>query len=342
MKKTLLLLAAVLLFSGCEPIDPIGAPRDTTSTTPAASVPEETNPQEAELFVPEETTTAPAVTSPADAAPLVNSPGLVEAPSAILYDLTNSKLLYAKNPDDKIYPASMTKLLTALVAYENAGEDFVFTVGDEIGLIQPGSSIALLARGQRLGLEAMLCALLVPSGNDAAYTIAANIARADAGTERSDGETVDYFVGMMNTYAKSLGCTGSSFANPDGYHNERHYSTARDILRISIAASENALVRDICSRDSTRVVYETGEVATWSSSNYLLSAVGEATVTGLKTGFTEEAGYCLAGLAEVGGTWYISVVAGCDSAELRDLDTVRLLTYAVEGFPEGVLEAVAE
>jgi hypothetical protein len=101
----------------------------------------------------------------------------VSAKSAILYDKTSNKILFEKNPDDRCYPASTTKLVTAIVALENVSPDTVYTVGTEIQLIGENSSTAFLVEGSALTLNDLIYAMLLPSGNDAAYTVAVNTAR---------------------------------------------------------------------------------------------------------------------------------------------------------------------
>lgn len=264
---------------------------------------------------------------------------IIEAPYGLCYDLTNQVLLYGKDIDTKIYPASITKLLTALVAIDNTPEDFICEIGDEIWMIESGSSVAQLKIGQKLGLEAILTALLVPSGNDAAYSVAVNVARYKTGeSTKGNGEMVDYFSAMMNEYTKQLGLQDSHFTNPDGYHNSNHFSTLRDLLKISIASVEHPLIASICKQLNPVVYYASGESATWTNHIPFLGSE-EWGIEGLKTGFTDESLYSFTAYAEIDGNKYITIVSGCQTSEQRNADTKKLLTLAGNGFEEGAVIA---
>lgn len=273
--------------------------------------------------------------NPADSQPLYNSPTAIGAPFGLCYNLTDGVMLYGKNIDEKMYPASITKLLTALVALQYAPEDFVFNVGNEIWQIEPGSSIAPLSIGQKLDLNAILTALLIPSGNDAALSIAVNIARYNA--ENADNmthdELVSYFVGLMNEYVQTIGLENSHFANPDGYHHDNHFSTLRDLLKICVASAENPVVSDICAQFQPTVTFISGETVTWISHLPLINQE-EWGIKGLKTGYTDESLFSFAALAELNGKQYIAIVSGCPSANERIEDTKKLLAIARNGFYE--------
>ena len=154
-----------------------------------------------------------------------------------VYDVTSDKVLYEKNADTRCYPASTTKILTCLVTLKYAQSSTVFTVGNEIRLIDPQSSRAYLQIGQRLDLQTMLEAIMLPSGNDAAYTAAANIGRIIAGDQNLDASAaIKRFCSEMNKMAAELGAKDSHFENPDGIHQANHYTTAHDLALIAKAA----------------------------------------------------------------------------------------------------------
>ena len=149
------------------------------------------------------------------------------SPYIILGNVTDNKVLYSKNENEKCYPASLTKLVTALVAMDYAAADTPITVGNEIYMIDPASSRAYLTVGTRLTKEQLLQALLLPSGNDAAYAMAVQVGRLIANDSAlSNQAALDLFISKMNEKAASLGCTGTHFANPDGIHRDDHYTTA--------------------------------------------------------------------------------------------------------------------
>lgn len=247
----------------------------------------------------------------------------------VLYDLTSDKQLYGKNAEERCYPASMTKLLTALVTIESVPADTVFTVGDEIRLIDPESSVARLRIGNRLDLQTLIEALLLPSGNDAAYTAAANVGRILAGDESlPTQEAIRRFCDKMNEKATALGAIKSHFANPDGIHSDNHYTTAADMLKIAKAAYAQPLIAKAASEEKVTRTFLSGETgATWYNTNYLLRSDNRLHyeyATGLKTGHTDKAGYCLAATAEYNGVKLMTILAGSSSNTGRFEDAIGL------------------
>ncbi len=256
------------------------------------------------------------------------------SPYIILADITNDRVLYQKQADVKCYPASMTKLLTALVAIENAPIDTVITVGDEIRMIDPGSSVAFLTIGSKLTLEQMLMALLLPSGNDAAYSIAAHVGRLiTADSSLNNRAAIDAFCNAMNQKAQSLGCTNTHFANPDGTHRDNHYTTAADMLKIAEAALGQEMIARIVSTSEVQVRLVSGQTVNWMNSNKLVrenNAFSYAGATGLKTGSTDEAGYCLAASATRDGQTSIAIVMGATEEYSRWEDASGLLDISFQ------------
>lgn len=192
------------------------------------------------------------------------------ATSAILMDVDSGRVLYAQNPDAKMLIASTTKILTALVAIEEGDLSATVKVSREAAYTE-GSSM-YLKEGETLTLETLLYGLLLCSGNDAAVAVAEGVSGS-----------VDKFVDRMNEKAKALGMTHSSFANPNGLDDEKHYSTARDMAILACAAVENETLVRIAS---TRQVTIGGR--TMTNHNKLLSYIDGC--IGLKTGYTMAAG----------------------------------------------------
>ena len=261
-----------------------------------------------------------------ETAPLNTDGSLVTGKNAVCYDLTTNTFLYGKNIDDKLSPGGVTKLVTALVAYNvlRDDRDALLTVGSELDMLAGDAGKAGLKKGQQLSLETALAALLVGSGSDAAYTLAACSARYSTGlTGASDADMVSVFVEMMNDYVKELGCDSTTFKNPDGYDDTAQLSTARDILKIAEAAATNSLVAGLCAESGVTVEFASGGTASYSAKRPSFSGYD---LRGLRAGYTAKDGYAYAALAFIGEHAVISFVSGCASAAARDSDSAALLS----------------
>lgn len=258
----------------------------------------------------------------------------LEAQAAVMIDQETGDILYERQGYKRMYPASTTKILTALLTLENCRRDEVVMAGRELYLVPPKSSIAGLVIGQELTIEELLYALLLPSGNDAAYVLAAHIARQEnPGLVLSDREAVDLFVGLMNKRAVEIGMKDSHFINPDGYHHDGHYSTACDLALLSKKAMEYPLFRQVVavpvftpgnSADSQNLVWEnTNELLVAGSPHYYSGAIG------IKTGHTEQAGYCLAAAAARADRQLLSVILNSSETGVFK-DTINLLNYGFD------------
>ncbi len=259
----------------------------------------------------------------------------VSAKSAILYDKTANKILFEKNPDDRCYPASTTKLVTAIVALENVSPETVFTVGTEIQLIGENSSTAYLVEGSTLTLNDLIYAMLLPSGNDAAYTVAVNTARiVSDNPQMTDAEAVSYFCDMMNKFADDMGMEGTHFANPDGWYKYNHYVTAKDMLKIAIKSMDYMQIETASSSKYYEIKDSTlGTLYTWYNNNKFIIEDSEfyfPYATGLKTGFTDEAGYCYVASATKDGQEVIALMFGSATLEDRYRDARNLFNTVFE------------
>lgn len=278
-------------------------------------------------------TVAPETTAPA-AEEAVEYPIDMQISSkyAVVYDVTTNTVLYAKNAEEKCYPASTTKLLTAALALDYADDDFVFTAGDELDFVNPGSSLAYLNKGSQLSTEMMIDALMLPSGNDAAYVTAANIGRVIADNPNmSDEGAVKEFVTMMNRKAKRIGAQNTHFANPDGFHDDNHYTTAMDMLKIALYAKDCDMIAESVQKVELTQTFLSGEVIYWKNSNVMINPYSQfyyCYSKGMKTGMTDEAGYCVVELAERYDHQIIAVVLGGENAASRWNDTIALLDKA--------------
>ncbi|MCM1167537.1 MAG: hypothetical protein NC299_12805 [Lachnospiraceae bacterium] len=245
-----------------------------------------------------------------------------------LYCVDDGELLDAENIDGRIAPASLTKLLTAATALRYVSADEVFTVGSEQELVNPNSSVSFILQGHEVRLYDLIAAMLLVSGNDAAYTVAVSTARRVSGEALSDKGAVEYFCGLMNALAEELGMDKSRFANPDGWDNKAHYTAVSDLLKLAEYALTVPEIREIASMREYYAVFESGENVTWTNSNKLLDPDSEyyrEGAFGLKTGTTERAGCCLIGAFSADGKTYITVAVGCDTDAERYERTLELI-----------------
>ena len=217
------------------------------------------------------------------------------AEGAILIDTKDKTVLFEKNADKKLYPASTTKIMTALVALETleeigAGQDSRVTVPDEAAGLE-GSSVYLKA-GQQVTMEELLYGMMLQSGNDAAAAVAICC-----------GGDMETFVEKMNDKAAALGCGSTHFTNPSGLHDEGHYTTARDLAIIGAAAMEREDFRRIVSAESWQS-QDTGR--SYVNKNKTLFQYDGG--NGIKIGYTKASGRTLAASAERDGKVLIAVV----------------------------------
>lgn len=244
-----------------------------------------------------------------------------------VYDLGKNKMLCEQGKEKVIYPASTTKLVTALVALEYLSPGELITAGEEASFITYGSSIAYVKSGMTLSVEMLIEGMLLPSGNDAAYVLAAAAGRKIACDDTIDAQSaVDAFVGEMNAFADRNGLCGSHFTSPDGYCGDEHYSTLEDMAIVSSLACNNELITRYASLPSDIVVYASGETNEWINTNECLdpsSKYYNSAVTGLKTGSLDDY-YNLIAVAQGGDDTYIIGVFGLDKKEQRFSDVNKI------------------
>lgn len=267
-------------------------------------------------------------------------PGDLKAESAILIEQKSGKVLFEKDGHKKLFPASTTKIITTLLALEHLDLDEVVTVGDEIYFNPLDGSSAGLTVGERITVKDLLWALMLPSGNDAAYTVAVHVARKVSGNpQMGKNEAVTYFVDMMNKKAKELGAVNTNCVTPCGYHHEEHYTTAYDLALISREAMKHDVFREIVSTydyDESQVPVPQKRVRSlWLNVNALINRRSKyfyPYATGIKTGHTTPAGYCLVASASKDGLDLIAVVLKESKEEDRWNDTVALFEYGFDNF----------
>lgn len=206
-----------------------------------------------------------------------------------------------KNQDEKMYPASLTKIVTAMVTLENVDNlQQTVTVSKEAYnvLLGTGAQVAGLQIGDTLTIEQLLYLTMVHSACDATEVLAEYV-----------GKTRDNFVKMMNDYVKSLGCENTNFENPDGLHSENHYTTASDMAKITLAALKNSTFTKI----AYTVQYEYNGMNYYNTNLMLRSGYVSyyyKYAKGIKTGSTSEAGYCVITTASKDGYNYLAIVMG--------------------------------
>ena len=251
---------------------------------------------------------------------------------AIVYDVQANEVLYAKNAEEKCYPASTTKILTSAVILDNVPDDFMFTAWDELDLVNPESSLAFISKGNILDLETTIEAIMLPSGNDAAYMAAANVGRYILDDEDVSAEAaVGAFVDEMNQTARLVGAENTHFSDPDGFHDDEHYTTVMDMLKITLYAKDKPLLKAAGEKPSSYKVFASGEEAYWDNSNKLIQENSDCYymyANGLKTGMTDQSGYCVVATARRFDHDVICIVFGAEASDIRWNDTIALLDAA--------------
>lgn len=278
--------------------------------TPEAEGPEETIPQQTK---PQSTTSSRVIT----------------AKKYFAYDVREEAFLSKQgDPDEKLYPASITKLLTSYVVLQYMKPEEKVVVGDALNLVQPDSSVAGLEEGDTLTVEQLIAAMMLPSGNDAAQAVAVAAGRAIADKPDLDYEkAVKTFVDEMNKQAAALGMKNSHFANPDGWHNENHYTTMNDLVLLSKKVLTDQTILKYASRAKDSVLLS-ARTLEWKNTNHLLHSDSSSylpNTIGLKTGYTDAAGDCLISAFFMEDRLWIIGVFGCERGnENRYLDTLAV------------------
>ena len=253
----------------------------------------------------------------------------ITAQRYFVYDTRTGQYLQQKGElDEKLYPASITKLLSVYVMLQYLDESDVVTVGDALTLVQPDSSLANLQEGDQLTVSQLVAAMMLPSGNDAAQTAAVATGRAIADNQDlTPTEASQVFVKEMNAQAQALGMTGTHFANADGFHDDDHYTTMEDLRILAEKILADPTIVSYTSRTEETVQLLEGE-HTWKNTNFLLHSQSETYIPatiGLKTGYTSAAGSCLMSAFFMEDRLLIIGVFGAPAhTDDRYLDTVEL------------------
>lgn len=250
--------------------------------------------------------------------------------SSILIDSSTGQILYEHNAYEKTYPASTTKLMTAILTLENCNlSDSVTVDKDALNGIPKSYTTAALKAGETLTVEQLLHVLLIPSANDAANVLAYHIAGS-----------IDNFAIMMNSKAKEIGCKNTHFVNPSGIHDDEHYSTAYDMALIGKYANTFEEIREIATQTSYSLPnLPDGKERVFKTTNTLITPKNKyyyEYATGLKTGYTDKVKSCIVAKAEKDDIELICVVLGGDKTEdlksERELDCHTLFEYGFNNF----------
>lgn len=259
----------------------------------------------------------------------------ITSEAVLIMEESTGKVLYEKNAYERRFPASTTKIMTAILAIENCKLDDTATASEyAIMSIPSGYSNANIQVGETLTISDLLYSLMVTSANESAIILGEHV----SGSEEA-------FCWLMNEKAKELGCQDTHFVNPNGIHKEEHYSTAYDLALIAKYAMQNETFREIVKTEEfslpstaaysgvERHFYNTNNLIR-SDNNYFYEYA-----TGIKTGFTSQAGNCLVASAEKDGVSYITVVLNAPvryenglTISARYLDTTNLFEYAFNNY----------
>ena len=253
---------------------------------------------------------------------------LAQAEGAVVMDMDTGTVLYGKNMETNFFPASITKIMTALVAMDQAGDnlDQVIECPDEVYDLEEGASHLGFAPGEKLTLRQALYGLMLASANDLGNAIAVHIGGSIAG-----------FADLMNEKAADLGCEHTHFTNPHGLHNDDHYTCALDMARIARAAYANPVFREICSTREGSIPKTNMEEETRYFLNHhkMLQKDSEyyqEWCTGGKTGFTSDAWNTLVTFGEKDDMKLVCVVLHEDGAYRSYEDTTQLMEYGFSSF----------
>lgn len=256
------------------------------------------------------------------------------AKAAIVLESRSGDVIYALNADNRVYPAGLTNIMTAMLVLENKNLADTCTVTQEaLNSVTYDQPQLGMKEGETFTVEQLLYAIILNSNNDASNTLAISVAGS-----------IDAFVGLMNQKAQELGLLGTNFVNPSGYHNENHYTTAADIATLSQYAMKNQHFAKIASTQKYTFPPSNmrSEEKTILSTNHLVSRYKYpyhyyANATGIKSGNSTEAEYCLSASAVKGNLSVISVIMGAPNADAKDkaysfVDTKAIFDYVFENY----------
>lgn len=242
----------------------------------------------------------------------------LKSQSGIIIEADTGKVLFEKDADTKRAPASMTKIMTMLLIVEELEKGNIL-LKDEVTISERAASMGgsqiYLEKGSTATVEELLTTIAVGSANDSAVAMAEKI-----------GGTVENFVVLMNKRAKQLGANNTTFKNPHGLDEEGHETTARDMALIAKEAVKHDNIIKLSSTYETTIRHKNGKSLWLVNTNSLIKFYSG--LDGLKTGFTDKAGYCLTGTMKRNDMRLITVVMHAETKEDRNTDTINMMEYA--------------
>ncbi len=260
------------------------------------------------------------------------------AESAMMIDAETGDVLFSKNPNARMYPASTTKIMTLLLALESGiSLDTPITIPQQAAQIPSDSSLVPVLPGDQMTFRDLLYGFMLSSGNDGANAVAVIV-----------GGSLESFVERMNNRATELGCTDTHFVNAHGYHDDQHYTTAHDLALITQAAVKLDMFRTISATPTyTMNIQRKGELVQPKILNKTAMVNAESTYyyedcIGIKTGTTSKAGYCFVGAAERDGVRLITVDLKCEADAQKWYDTARMFEYGFTLYTDYTLEQMFE
>lgn len=239
---------------------------------------------------------------------------MIQSPAAVIMDADTGQVIWEKKAHELRAPASLTKIMTALLALEeNLGSEVV-TVSSSAARIG-GASVGLHS-GERVSAQNMVLAMFYRSGNDASAALAEHISGA-----------IPQFAQLMNRRAQSIGMTNTNFSNPHGLDDRKHYSTAYDLALLTRTALNNSTFAAMARNNYVKVRWGGQTRDLWNINSFLWRYNGS---TGVKTGYTSQAGYCLAASAQKDQHTLILILLGAPTSNLRWSEAIKLLDFGFE------------
>jgi serine-type D-Ala-D-Ala carboxypeptidase (penicillin-binding protein 5/6) len=250
----------------------------------------------------------------------------IKSEAAVLVDSETGAILYNKNGNERLYPASLTKIATAIYAIENGNVDDVVTVSDSA--IKEEGTRVYLVEGEKVPLKKLIQGMLINSGNDAAVAIA----------EHLDG-SVEQFAENINKYLTAkIGVSDTHFTNPNGLFNENHYTTALDLALITNYAKKNPVFTEIFGTKELAWSGVSWETKLLTHHRLLKGEIPVEGITGGKTGFINESKYTLATTAETENINLTAIVLKADSSKASYNDTIKLIEYGFSSFKHRIIK----
>lgn len=252
----------------------------------------------------------------------------IDSYAGILIEDSTGKILYEKNSTEILFPASLTKIMTAILVLENCNlDDFTTITESAVSFIPDGYVTADIFVGEQLAIKDLLYVLMLHSANDIANVLAEHVSG-----------NVEAFAELMNSKAIEIGCTNTHFVNPNGIHENYHYSTVYDMALITMYANKIPEYRKIISTESYTLpssnLYDRAD-RTYKNTNSLIHSDNNyfyEYCIGGKTGFTSQAGRCLASTSLRDGLEFTCIIFNADTSHIRAMDTINLFNYGFDTF----------